>query len=250
MKNFIEVKQKYHQLKNYFQDLEEVVVAYNGSVESTMLLKVAFDELGDEVIALMGRSESMSEREFENALFTAFEVGITPVVLNVNDDHSNMHTALFDYMEQNKLLHLIDSTFEASPISYVNSDNLEVICPLKELGFTYDEVCSLSKELGLSIWRRNYMSNERNHSYSNITSELLDQLGKAEAVLTALDFTQIHVRLQNDTLKIEVNPSEVYRFYEDETRKGVLMSMKELGFQYVSVDMATNRSRRKNVSYA
>jgi uncharacterized protein len=83
-----ELNSKYQQLKDYFLELEEVVIAYSGGVDSTLLLRIAHEVLKDEVIAIIGKSDTMPEREYEDALDMAREIGVEPVVIHTNEVES------------------------------------------------------------------------------------------------------------------------------------------------------------------
>ena len=65
MTNLYEKKQK---LEAYLQELGSVAVAFSSGVDSTFLLKIAHDLLGDKVIAVTARSCSFPKRELDEAI--------------------------------------------------------------------------------------------------------------------------------------------------------------------------------------
>lgn len=253
------LQKKYQKLREFLLELEEVVIAYSGGVDSTLLLKVSKDELGDEAIALIGKSEAMPEKEFEDALFTARTLGVEPVIINTHETDQpdycenpvnrcyickrHIFGAFDAYMTNNELLHLIDGSNVDDLKDYRPGnkalEQYKVISPLKEAGFTKEDIRELSKELGLATWKKEAMAclSTRIAYNDPITIEKLRQIEKAEEFLRLMKFTKVRARMQESTLRIEVNPLEVPRFFEDDTRKLVLSRMKELGFKNVSVDM-------------
>lgn len=266
MRNDLQLK--YTQLKDFFHEHEEVVIAYSGAIENVLLLKVAKDEISDEVIALMGKTASMPEREFEDALFLARELGVEPVVIKTKEIdspdycsnpldrcyHCKKHIfGSFDkFMKENELIHLLDGSISDSSTDYKFKikaiKEFNVTSPLKDLEFTKDDVKDLLKELGLSTWRKEKMACLASRIAFNdpITIDRLKKIDQAEELLRTMDFTHVRVRLQNNTVRIEVDAAEVQRFFNLDIRKKVLVEMKELGFQNISIDMDGNTKESMN----
>jgi uncharacterized protein len=259
---------KYSQLVDFITELEEVVVAYSGGVDSTLLLRVAIDTLGEEVIALIGKSETMPVKEFDNAVFTARELGVEPVIIPINETDSldycsnsvdrcffckkHIFSSFTEFMHKNRLLHLIDGSNTTDESEFQSRNKalalFDVISPLKELNFTKTEIRELSKELGLSTWAKESMTCLATRIALNdtITISKLKQIELAEDYLKELEFKQVRARLQNDSLRIEVSSAQVHRFFHDKTRKYVLDKMKALGFKHVSIDMEGHGNSSKS----
>ncbi|MEL7657403.1 MAG: TIGR00268 family protein, partial [Bacillota bacterium] len=79
MKN---IQEKYHDLKEYIKSLGSVAVAFSSGVDSTFLLKVAHDVLGNNAIAVTARSCSFPERELKEAMAFAEENGIIHIIVD------------------------------------------------------------------------------------------------------------------------------------------------------------------------
>ena len=249
---------KYNLLKTYLNELEEVVIAYSGGVDSTLLLKVAVDELKDEVIAVLAKSESMPREVFMEAIFTARKIGVEPTVIRTREIeipeycsnpvdrcyHCKKHIfgSFSEFMEKNMLIHLIDGSNADDSKDYRPGEkalaHFEVISPLKDLGFTKDEIRELSKELGLSTWNKEAMPCLATRIAYNepITIEKLQKIDVAESYLRSLKFTQVRARIEEGNMRIEVNPSELCRFDDKDLRNQVLKRMKIIGFKHVSID--------------
>ncbi|QQS50819.1 MAG: ATP-dependent sacrificial sulfur transferase LarE [Bacteroidota bacterium] len=262
------LKLKYEQLQALFIDLEEAVIAYSGGVDSTLLLKVAKDVLGHEVIAIIGKSDTMPEREFEDALLTARMMGIEPVVIQTKETESpdycnnpvercyhckkHIFGTFTEFMQSHKLLHLVDGSNSDDLKDYRPGnkalEQFDVLSPLRDLGFTKKDIRELSKALGLSTWNKEAMACLATRIAHNdpITLQKLRMIELAEAFLRSHGFTQVRARIQQNSLRIEVNPNEVARFYEDSIRQQVIQKMKELGFLEVSIDMEGYRMGSMN----
>jgi uncharacterized protein len=263
-----ELEKKYSGLKQYLNNLGKVVIAYSGGVDSALLLKVAADELGEDAIALIGKSESMPEAEFKEAISIAKEIGIEPVVVKTNEIESPVYYsnpvercyhckkiifgAFDDYMKHNKLIHLLDGSNHDDLKDYRPGtkalEYYKVTSPLKELEFTKNDIRELSQELGLSTSNKEAMAclSTRIAYNEPITKHKLQMIEEAENFLKGLHFNQVRARLQNETLRIEVSPDQVPRFFDGDIRQKVLKKMKSLGFKHISIDMEGYRMGSMN----
>ena len=252
------IETKYNLLKAYFNELEEVVIAYSGGVDSTLLLKVAFDELGDEVIAVLAKSETMPAAEFADAIKVARKIGVEPNIiytreLEIPEYFSNPENRCYhckkhifgvfnDFMEKNMLIHLLDGSNADDSNDYRPGEKalseFDVISPLKDFGFTKDEIRELSKELGLVTWNKESMSCLATRVAYNepITIDKLQRIEAAEDYLRGLSFTKVRARMEEGIMRVEVNPSEVKRFDDDRLRQEVYKQIMEIGAKNVLIE--------------
>ncbi len=253
------VYEKYLQLKTLLACYQEVVVAYSGGVDSTLLLKVAFDALGKNVKAVIGKSESMPTHEFEAAVNIARTIGIDPIVLEANEVCSPIYKSnpvdrcyhckkiifgvFIKFMETQGYKNLIDGSNIDDLKDYRPGakalDELYISSPLKEVGFTKNDIRKLSRELYLPTWEKEAMAclSTRISYGDEITIEKLKKIEKAELFLREIGFKNVRARMQSENVRIEVNQEQIVLFFANELIEKVVNEMKSIGFKSVSVDL-------------
>ena len=251
------LEEKYKLLREYLFDLEEVVIAYSGGVDSTFLLKVSVDVLEDEVIAVLAKSEAMSRTEFIEAIMTARKIGVEPTVIRTGETEipeylSNSENRCYNckkhifgffnkFMEKNMLIHLLDGTnaddSEVYSLGEQALSEFDVISPLKKFGFTKKEIRELSKELGLSNWDKVSVPCPAGKVAYNeqISRDKLQKIEATEKYLRNLKFTQVRARIEEGVMHVEVHPDEVKRFDEDNLRHLIFKRIKKIGVNNVFI---------------
>lgn len=123
---------------------------------------------------------------------------------------------------------------------------LGIKSPLQEAGFTKREIRQLSERLGLSTWNKpSFACLASRFSYGEkITPERLDMVERSEQVLAELGFSQFRVRVHSDLTRFEVLPQEFEKLLR--CRERVCRELKELGFSYISMDLAGYRTGSMN----
>ena len=118
--------------------------------------------------------------------------------------------------------------------------------PLIEAGLTKDEIRALSRERGLPTWDKPAMAclSSRIPYGTPVTVEALERIGAAEAFLRSLGIRQLRVRHHGDVARIEVEPADMAGLIEQ--RERIVARLKELGYQYVTLDLAGFRSGSLN----
>jgi uncharacterized protein len=118
--------------------------------------------------------------------------------------------------------------------------------PLIEAGLTKDEIRALSRERGLPTWDKPAMAclSSRIPYGTPVTVEALERIGAAEAYLRSLGLRQLRVRHHGDVARIEVEPQDIDALVRE--RDAVVARLKELGYQYVTLDLAGFRSGSLN----
>jgi uncharacterized protein len=254
------MENKLEQLKNYLHELGSVAIAFSSGVDSTFLLKVAHDVLGDKAIAVTARSCSFPKRELNEAIDFCNRENIKHFICNSEEldiEGFSQNPPNRCYLCKRELFEKIINIARENNIAYVaegsNMDDngdyrpgliavseLEVKSPLRAVGLTKAEIRAYSKELGLPTWdKQSFACLSSRFVYGEtITEEKLNMVDKAEQLLLDMGFHQIRVRIHDKLARIEVNPSEFEKLIQKETREEIVSKLKSYGFTYVSMDLS------------
>jgi len=264
----MELDLKFQNLKNNIKSLGSVAIAYSGGVDSTFLLKVAADVLGDKVIAITAKSTTYPEREFKEAVKYIGDIGAKHIVIiseeleiegfakNPIDRCYFCKKELFSKVRKVADDNNINAVLDGSNTDDVSdyrpgmkaANELKVISPLKDAGLTKDNIRELSKRLGLPTWNKPaFACLSSRFPYGNeITVEKLSMVERAEQFLMDLGFRQIRVRHHGDIARVEVNAEERNKFFDIELMDKVANELKSFGFKYVTLDLLGYRTGSMN----
>ncbi|MBX4263451.1 ATP-dependent sacrificial sulfur transferase LarE [Clostridium estertheticum] len=264
----MELEMKFQKLKDSIQRLKSVAIAYSGGVDSTFLLKVAADVLGNKVIAITAKSTTYPEREFKEAVKYIGDIGAKHIVIiseeleiegfakNPIDRCYFCKKELFSKVRKVADDNNINAVLDGSNADDVSdyrpgmkaANELRVISPLKDAGLTKDNIRELSKRLGLPTWNKPaFACLSSRFPYGNeITVEKLSMVERAEQFLLDLGFRQIRVRHHGDIARVEVNAEERNKFFSAEMMDKVANELKSIGFKYVTLDLLGYRTGSMN----
>lgn len=255
-------------LRGVLSSLESICIAYSGGVDSTFLLRVSKDVLGENVLAVTATSPTYPQRELNEAIESAQKIGVRHLLISSNEldiPGFSQNTTNRCYYCKHDLFRKLKTEAEKYGIKTVadgsNYDDTKdyrpgrkaakeigVRSPLCEVELTKSEIRYLSKELGLSTWNKPSLAclSSRIPYNEKITEAKLKQVEEAEGILRDLGFTQFRVRHHNDMARIEFIPDEISLLNDYRMRLSIDSALKSLGYKYVTVDLKGYRTGSMN----
>jgi pyridinium-3,5-biscarboxylic acid mononucleotide sulfurtransferase len=257
-----ELNKKLATLRERIRSVESCAVAFSGGVDSTFVLEVAQQVLGDRAVGVTALSESLPSGELEAAQDLARRLGARHVVLRTfetQDENylanaanrcyfckTEMYVRISDFARDEQLAAVLDG---------LNQDDLQdrrpgraaaiergVISPLVDAGLTKEDIRILSREMGLPTWDKPALAclSSRIPHGTPISLRALTQVDRAETFLRKLGVRQVRVRHHGDMARIEVEPNDfpLMRLKESE----INAHLNALGFAEVVLDPAGYRS--------
>jgi pyridinium-3,5-biscarboxylic acid mononucleotide sulfurtransferase len=263
-----EAESKLRVLEARLGELDSLMVAYSGGVDSAFLAATAHRVLGHRMLAVLADSPSLARRDLEQAIAFAESIGMPLRIIQTeelekpeyqrNDANRCFHckTELFTGMEALRaelgFIYIAygmnaDDTRDYRPGQRAASQH-DVLAPLADAGMTKADVRLLARAAGYTLWDRPAAPclSSRVEYGRAVTREVLSQVERAEESLRQLGFREFRVRHHGELARVEIARAEMPRALTMETLDALTAALRQAGYQYVTLDTAGFRSGSLN----
>jgi uncharacterized protein len=248
---------KYSHLINHLKKLGDAAVAFSGGVDSTFLLKVSKDVLGNKVLAITVKSPYIPDWEIDEAKSITAQLGVQHIILetpipdqimnNPNDRCYHCKTFLFTQLREvakkHGFNHIIDGTnsedTENERPGMKALRELDVDSPLKKAGYTKKDIRRYLWVNNLPAWDKPAYSCLLTRIPYNtpVETDNLRLIGKAERFLMDLGIRTVRVRVHDELARIETEPALIKKIFQENLMERISTELKNYGFKYVTLDM-------------
>jgi pyridinium-3,5-biscarboxylic acid mononucleotide sulfurtransferase len=259
---------RFDSLKNELKEMGSVAVAFSGGVDSTFLLKVASEVLGNKLLAVTLKSPSFPKRETDKAVSIARQLRVKHLIIESkefdNPDFIKNDSLRCYYCKNEEFGKIINEANNHGITSIVDGQNyddisdyrpgakaaleLGIVSPLKDNCLTKNEIRLLSKELGIDGWDRPSFAclASRVPYGTQINKSLLERISRLEEFLINEGFLQVRVRHHGEIARIEIEKKDFPILFGKSLMPGIIRKFKKAGYLYVTLDLEGYRTGSMN----
>jgi len=263
-----EIAHKMVLLEQNLRELQTLMVAYSGGVDSAFLAATAHRVLGTRMLAVLADSPSLARRDLEQARAFALSIGMPLHIVNTDE----LDRPEYARNDADRCFHCKDELFASmrslggtlgyTAIAYgMNVDDTRdfrpgqraakdhaVLAPLADAGLTKIEIRALAKAAGYPLWDRPAAPclSSRVEYGRTVTREVLSQVEQAEESLRQLGFRELRVRHHGPLARVELARTELPRALAVDMLDAISAALKKAGFEYVTLDCTGFRSGSMN----
>jgi uncharacterized protein len=264
----LSAEEKEQNLRRLMRDMQTVLVAYSGGVDSAFLALVATQELGEKAVCVMGISPSVAQSQREDAEKIAAEFSFNYFAINTEELEnpnyqanptnrcyfckSELYGKLTPLAKEKNIEFILDGanlddTKDYRPGREAAKEN-NVRSPLIDVELTKAEIRQLSKKYNLPTWDKpaSPCLSSRIAYGIPVSIERLSKVEKGEEFLRSLGLKEFRVRNHGELVRLEIAPNELEKVFLKKITDLIAERFRELGFKYVTLDLHGYRTGAMN----